>query len=156
MLELPRIDQLHREAARGEELKEGNPVDPGGFHGHGVHATAPQPVRQGVQVGGEGPELPHALPLGIAALGHGRKVGLGPDVDASGVQVDPSELRWQRSPARATVRILTGSRHGLLLCTRDRRAGRGGAICSQSSNRDHVPGRTVTNAIVALLRDHAL
>ena len=84
-LGLAGIDQEDLHAPGFQEFKEGNPVDPGGFHGDGGDATVDEPVGQGVEVGGEGAETAHGL--GVAPRGHGDPVLGFADVDASGVGV---------------------------------------------------------------------
>ena len=39
VLDVLRVDQQHREAARVEQLEERDPIDTGGLHGHGVDAA---------------------------------------------------------------------------------------------------------------------
>ena len=51
------VDQQHFEAALLEYLVQRNPIDPGRFHRHSLHAALRQPVRQSLQVAGEGAEL---------------------------------------------------------------------------------------------------
>jgi len=63
------IDQQYVETAVFQDLVERDPVDSGRFHGHGFDSTLQQPVRQPVQVGGEGAELAHRLRV---ALGRDR------------------------------------------------------------------------------------
>src|SRR5438105_6169252 len=55
-LGLAGIDQEYLQAPGLQELKQGNPVDPGRFHRDGGHATLNEPVGQGVKVSGEGAE----------------------------------------------------------------------------------------------------
>jgi len=76
-----------------EDLEEGGPVDAGGLHGDGGDAAGGEPVGQGVEVGGEGFELPHALAFGVGPWGNGGEVGVGADIDAGGVGVELRERR---------------------------------------------------------------
>jgi hypothetical protein len=57
VLDVARVDQQHREAARLEQLKQSNPVHPGGFHRHRIHPAGLEPIGQGVQVDGEAGKL---------------------------------------------------------------------------------------------------
>jgi hypothetical protein len=67
-LQLSGIDEPHLEAARTEELEEGDPVHAGGLHRHGLDATPGQPVGQGVEIRGERPERTDVAPFEVAAL----------------------------------------------------------------------------------------
>ena len=84
-LGLAGIDEEHLHAPGLQQFEQGNPVDPGRFHGDGGHATVNEPVGQGVEVGGEGAETAHGL--GVAPRGHGHPVLGFADVDARGVGV---------------------------------------------------------------------
>jgi hypothetical protein len=92
VLELPRVDESDLEAARTEELEDGDPVHASGLHRPGRDVTAGEPVGQGVQIRGEGPERAAVAPRGVAAVRDGDVVAPGADVDARGVPVDPAEL----------------------------------------------------------------
>jgi hypothetical protein len=85
------VDEADVEAAFFEDLEEGDPVDAGRLHGDGRHAAGGEPVRQGVEVGGEGFEFSDVLALGIGAGWDGDEVRVGADVDASGVGADLRE-----------------------------------------------------------------
>jgi len=79
------IDQEHLHAPGLSQFKQGNPVDPGGFHGDGGDATVDEPVGHGVEVSGEGAETAHGL--GVAPRGHGDPVLSLANVDARGMGV---------------------------------------------------------------------
>jgi hypothetical protein len=85
------IDEADLEVAFFEDLEEGDPVDAGGLHGDGGHAAGGEPVRQRVEVGGEGFEFSNVLALGIGAGWDGDEVRVGADVDAGGVGADLRE-----------------------------------------------------------------
>ncbi len=157
-LQLPRVDESDLEAALAEELEEGDPVHAGGLHRHGLDVAAGEPVGQGVQIRGEGPELADVAPLGVAAVRDGDVVTPGADIDARGVQVDPAEFGWERGRAATAVRLRMGARHGGLLASGHRRGhvGRGGAAVRILPNGITPQGQAVTNDIGALLRDHAM
>ena len=55
-LGLPGVDQEDLDTARLQEFKQGNPVDPGGFHGHRGDTAVEKPVGEGLEVSGEGAE----------------------------------------------------------------------------------------------------
>lgn len=85
VLDVAGFHQTDLDAARLQDLEEGDPVHPGGLHGHGGHAALLEPVREGVQVLREGPEAPDGLRV---AIERHTDVDLGgPDVDARGVRV---------------------------------------------------------------------
>jgi hypothetical protein len=84
-LRLAGIDQEDLQAPGLSKCKQGHPVDTGGLHGDGGHATVDEPVGQGVEVGGEGAETTHGLR--VTTRGHGDPVLSFADVDASGVGV---------------------------------------------------------------------
>jgi hypothetical protein len=87
------VDEADVEGAFFEDLEEGDPVDAGGLHGDGGHAAGGEPVGQGVEVSGEGFELPDVVALRIRAGRYGGEVGVGADVDARGVGEDLREAR---------------------------------------------------------------
>jgi hypothetical protein len=68
-----------------QDLVEGDPVHPGGFHGHGGDAARFEPRSQSQQVLGEGPEAPDGLR--VAVEGHADVDLGGPEVDACSVWV---------------------------------------------------------------------
>lgn len=80
------IDEFDGQAGALQDLEEGNPIDAGGFHDDSVNATSFEPVGQGVEVGGEGGENAHRLP--VAILRHADVMFGGADVDAGGVEVE--------------------------------------------------------------------
>jgi hypothetical protein len=46
VLDVVGVDQINLETANFEDFEEGDPVDAGRFHSHGVHAVLHQPVGQ--------------------------------------------------------------------------------------------------------------
>jgi hypothetical protein len=88
-LGLAGIDQEYLHAPSLQELEQGNPVDPGRFHGDGGHATVNEPVGEGVEVDGECAETAHGL--GVTPRGHGDPVLGFADVDASSVRMTDLE-----------------------------------------------------------------
>jgi hypothetical protein len=113
VLHVAGIDQEHLEAARAEQLEEGDPVHAGGLHGHGVHAAGPQPVGKQHEIGGEGAELAHRL---VVAVGrHGHEVGAAADVDAGGVGVGDAQRRAARRGGCRGGDAGIASGHGSLL-----------------------------------------
>jgi len=84
-LRLAGIHQQDLQTTRLQEREQRNPVDTGGFHGDGGHATVNEPVGQGVEVGGAGAKTTHGL--GVAPWGHGDPVLGFTNVDARSVRV---------------------------------------------------------------------
>jgi len=79
------IDEEHLHAPGLSKFKHGHPVDPGGCHGAGGHATGKEPVGEGIEVGSEGAETAYGLRGAIRWDGH-PVLGFA-DVDACGVGV---------------------------------------------------------------------
>lgn len=46
VLDVTRVDQVNLETSFFEDFVDGNPVDAGGLHGHGVDAASVEPVGQ--------------------------------------------------------------------------------------------------------------
>ena len=61
IFEVMGIDQFDLKAAVIEDFKNGDPIDAGRFHGHGIDAAFTQPVGQGMQVNGKGLETSDGL-----------------------------------------------------------------------------------------------
>jgi len=69
ILDLPRIDQQHLQAAALQNLKRRNPVNPGRFHDHGFHPTTGEPVRQAMKIIGKSPERLDGILVTVRADG---------------------------------------------------------------------------------------
>ena len=61
VLQMAGIHQKGFQAAGLQDFKNRNPVDARGFHRHRVHATGDEPIRQGVEIRGEGAKHPYIL-----------------------------------------------------------------------------------------------
>ena len=64
------VDQDHFEAAFFQNFIQWNPVDPGRFHRNRLDPTLRKPIRQVVELGGEGAELTHRLMIPFARDRH--------------------------------------------------------------------------------------
>ncbi len=62
ILHLPGIDQQHLETHPLQDLENGNPIHPGGFHSHAAHFGFLEPIPQCFQFGSGGPKTPDRLP----------------------------------------------------------------------------------------------
>lgn len=121
------VDQHDLEAALLEDLEHGDPVDAGGFHGHGANAAAFEPIGETVQVAGEGAERGHRF--GVAVGRHGGHVHGGADVDRRRMGMDRGHC-GTASFAPSCVLLLVGPRRGW------------GMRSHQFPNRDHRAGVT--------------
>ena len=81
VFELPRLDQIDFETFRFEQLKEGDPVDAGGFQGDRGDALSAKVGDDGLEIGGVGAEV--ADQAGADA----DDVQVGVDIDAGGVRM---------------------------------------------------------------------
>ena len=84
---------------RLQDLVQGDPVDPGGLHGHGGDAALGEPVGEGLQVLGEGPEAPDGLGIPVERHAH---------VDLGGADVDPGGVRVQDRRGDGTGDVAAG------------------------------------------------
>ena len=85
VLDVAGVDETHLEAAVLEDLEERDPVDPGGLHRHRSDGAGLEPIRQGLEIPGEGPEV--ADRLRVAFRGHRHVMDGGSKVDAGGIRV---------------------------------------------------------------------
>ena len=81
---MPRVDEDDVEAARLEDLVEGDPVDPGGFHRHGGDAAGREPVSEAMEIRREGRE--RADGGRVTVRGDGDIMRFGPAIDTRGIQ----------------------------------------------------------------------
>ena len=121
VLDVARVDEDHLEAARVEDLEDGNPVDAGRFHRHVRDAARRQPVGEAVEIAGEGRERLHRV--GVAIGGTATKCSADP-------QSMPAACGWSRSRAWGDVtglgrRTTALAFHGRLLYTGEQPPGTG-------------------------------
>ena len=116
ILDVPGIDQKHREAARFQQLEQRDPVHAGGLHRDRVHAAGVKPIGDGVEVHREAGELAHRLVVALRRNGH--EVRRATDVDTGGVGVGDRQgggsgrARFEGHFCRGDFCIAFG--HGLL------------------------------------------
>src|SRR5262245_24917515 len=89
VLDMAGIDQAYLESACLQDLKQGNPVDAGGFHRHRADTACLKPVGQGVQIWRKRGETSDRLR--VAIFWH-RHVHLGgADIDAGSIRLHHGE-----------------------------------------------------------------
>jgi hypothetical protein len=79
------IDQLNIKATLFEHFEQGNPVDAGRLHHHGLNLTLSQPLGQDVEISRKGPKAPHRFL--IAILWDGDPVLGRPDINPGGMEI---------------------------------------------------------------------
>jgi Protein kinase domain len=95
ILDVPGVHEDHVEAARLEDLVDGDPIDAGGLHRHVRHAAGRQPVGEAMEVTGEGGKRPHGCRVAIGR--HGDEVLGGSAVDPGGVGMQTFERCRRRA-----------------------------------------------------------
>jgi len=86
-----RPGEQHGEPALLQQLKDGDPEDPGGFHHDRIDFTLLEPISETVQIGSEGGE--RANRDSSAARWNGDKVGGGTNVDGRSIEVEGWQVR---------------------------------------------------------------
>ena len=99
------IDEDDLEAARVEDLENGNPVDPGGLHRDVRDATGREPIRQSMQIAGERGKRSHRCRVPIGR--HGDKVFSRSAIDAGGVWMETVKRRGLRARLRRRMTAVT-------------------------------------------------
>ena len=84
------MDESDLKAAGFEDVKQRNPVYPGGCHRDGGHPTGREPVGETMQVTGKRAKFLDRL--GIAICGHTDPVFLSSHIDACGMRVDDGHI----------------------------------------------------------------
>jgi hypothetical protein len=82
------VNQIDLDAALLQHLIQGDPVNPGGFHGHGSDATFPQPIGDAAQFPGKGAESADGH---VVAWVHSHVNDFRTDIDAGHVR---AHLGW--------------------------------------------------------------
>jgi len=90
---MPGVDQPHLQPPALQNLKNRDPVNARGLHGHRGHATRQQPIGHDVQLVGEAGKLPHRLLA--AALGHRDEMASAANVNAGRMRVDVLQVFGQ-------------------------------------------------------------
>lgn len=80
------VDDEDFKAARFENFEDRDPVDAGGFHGHGIDLSGCEPIRESMEISGEGGE--RADGSIEAVLGDGGPNLLIADIETSRVEID--------------------------------------------------------------------
>jgi hypothetical protein len=84
-------------------LIDGNPVDAGGFHRHGLNLARFQPVSQSVEIDGEGGKDLHRL---FIPVGRDTSIDLfSTDIETSGVKIDLSHDIQRRYTHRGLLTL---------------------------------------------------
>jgi hypothetical protein len=86
ILDVSGVDEDDFKAAFIEDFKDGDPVDAGGLHGHGVDATGQEPIGQSMQGTGislEGPDGLGATVFRHSGIDFGRA-----DVETGSIEID--------------------------------------------------------------------
>jgi hypothetical protein len=80
------VHQINLKPTVFQKLHEGNPVNTGGFHGHGPNLALLQPVRKRPQVRGESEKHSHRLRVSIRRHS---------DINLGSADVDTGSIRIQ-------------------------------------------------------------
>lgn len=95
VFDVARVGHDHADATGLEDLVEGDPIDPGRLHRHGVDTAGHQPLGEAMQIARKALEGPHRLGIPLRRDGHDME--LGANVDARRLCIE----RRQRLGARA-------------------------------------------------------
>ena len=85
LLDVPGIDEEHREASCLQHFIERDPIHAGRLHRDGVDVTGREPVGQVDERMREAPELPHRLLVSVCGDRH--PMTPGPNVDTRGIEM---------------------------------------------------------------------
>ena len=85
VLDVPGIDEEHREASCLQHVIERDPIHAGRLHRDGVDVTGREPVGQVDERMREAPELPHRLLVSV--WGDRHPMTPGPNVDTRGIEM---------------------------------------------------------------------
>ena len=115
------------------------PLDAGGFHGDGGDPTGDQPIREAVEVGGEGPE---ELDRGRVPIGgNGHIVLGGAVVDAGDIDLNTFEHRGRATRGRTGGDCASSKPPAYC----EGHPGSGRRCGEHSSKRDHAGGRVTSD-----------
>ena len=91
VFDVARVHQQHLEAARFEDLEDGNPLYAGRLHRDGRDADLREPIRQLMEIVAEGPERANRPFISVAR--HGDHVKRRADIDAGSIWVQAERSR---------------------------------------------------------------
>ena len=126
VLDVPGIDEEHREASCLQHFIERDPIHAGRLHRDGVDVTGREPVGQVDERMREAPELPHRLLVSVCGDRH--PMTPGPNVDTRGIEMHLlQELLLPGPSLRAPLgaRGVLGAWHRSLLYCDERGASEG-------------------------------
>ena len=147
VLDMPCVDQPHLQSSALQDLKDRDPVNARGLHGHRGHATLKQPIRHAVQIVGEAAELPHRLLA--AALRHSDKVAAAAHVDARRLRVDVLQVFGQLQLPGAGF-LACSHRVGLRKGNRQGRTGSGRKRLSSKRDSSRFTSDTLASSRTTL------
>ena len=106
VLDVPGIDEEHREASCLQHFIERDPIHAGRLHRDGIDVTRREPVGQVDERMREAPELPHRL-LG-SVWGDRHPMAPGPNVDTRGIEMHPLQKLLFSGPSLRAPRGARG------------------------------------------------
>ena len=141
VLDVAGVHEEDREAARLQDLVEGDPVHPGGFHRDTGHAAGREPVGEALEIAGKRRERSDRC--GIAIGRDGDKVFGRPAIDSGRIRIDVFQDGGRDTGLRCVTTALAF--HGRLLYTVRYASGNRDADEWQSPKRDHAGGRVTSD-----------
>src|SRR5689334_3833230 len=131
MVHMLGIDEMDFNTARFQNLKQRYPVHTGRFHGHRVHTTLLQPIRQSVQIFREGRKRSHRF--GVTICGYRDENLCGSNIHAAGIGSHHGQMALQLS--RSLTMCLCHGSSPLLKVRQRARCAKGKIYQAGSSQR---------------------